>query len=140
MTTVCQCPNCGCRLTISAAAQQQQQPGRRVDGPQPQRPPRQPAPTTAGEAAAYRMPFGKHQGLTLAEVDDVDPDYLAWGLDKWDRDLGRATALFMGSKQPRQPRQPAPASGGDRRAELVAELAAAPAFDQAGGFDDDVPY
>lgn len=27
---------------------------------------------------AYRIDFGKHRGMTLAEIDDADPRYLLW--------------------------------------------------------------
>ncbi|MDG3008532.1 putative quorum-sensing-regulated virulence factor [Paludisphaera mucosa] len=68
----CRCPKCGASLRVE------------LDTPRDDRPKggqTPPRPMTDGRAADFQMPFGKHKGRTLAQIADVDRDYLTWLAD-----------------------------------------------------------
>lgn len=82
------CPCCGAELALHAVEPRPPQ-GRRPDGP------RGPDDMTPERAAAFVVPFGKHRGLTLAELALRDPEYFRWGASQWDRALGRAAKIHL---------------------------------------------
>ncbi len=71
---------------------------------------------TAGEwtlerALAWVMPFGKHKGLTLEQVNEIDRGYLKW-IAKWEEDNApREACRIILAEMPSKPKnaiQPLP--------------------------------
>lgn len=43
--------------------------------------------TTLPQIGKYKMPFGKHKGLLIKEIQQYYPEYLDWVLNKSDIDI-----------------------------------------------------
>lgn len=52
-------------------------------------------PLTPERAAAWVMPFGKHRGLTLAEIGETDIGYLTWLVANVDRPSIQRTVRYF---------------------------------------------
>lgn len=53
-----------------------------------------------GDQADYRMPFGKHKGMTLLEISRESPDYLAWAEKTFTGIIKKRLSIFLDSKPP----------------------------------------
>lgn len=43
----------------------------------------------------FRMPFGKHKGRSLVEINETDPDYLEWAYENIDGFVGKQIENFV---------------------------------------------
>ena len=90
---------------------------------------------TLERAARFVLPIGRHQGMTLAEVDAAGfRSYLEWGATQWDRSLGRAVRYYVENAAPPPNRSHGPTRT-DRVATAARELAAAPPFNRPDDTD-----
>jgi hypothetical protein len=50
---------------------------------------------TAERASSFRLPFGRHKGLTIAEVAEIDPGWIRWfAAEGSARTVQRACAFY----------------------------------------------
>lgn len=93
MNEIATCPHCGKPLRIEAvteatrpapASQQRDANGNLL-----------PMPWTLERAERFTMPFGKHEGRTIAEIDRIDRNYLKWLAETCDRNVQRAAITYL---------------------------------------------
>jgi Exodeoxyribonuclease X-like C-terminal len=83
VTTVC--PHCGGQIELIAGRRQPAHHDPPRSGPPPREPPRErkpwekpPAPWNLERAQRFQMPFGKHEGKTMAQIAQADRGYVKW--------------------------------------------------------------
>jgi uncharacterized protein (DUF3820 family) len=90
------CPHCGGALELTAA---RRQPGHH-DPPRERKPwEKPPQPWSLERARAFTMPFGKHEGKTMAEIAQADRGYVRWAAEKCsNRNVQKAAMLILESQ------------------------------------------
>jgi hypothetical protein len=87
------CPHCNALLDVRLHVAGGDQPQKRRPSDRP------PQPMTDERAERFEMPFGKFQGMTLAQIAETNEgvEYLKWGATQWDRAVGRAVRHYLES-------------------------------------------